>query len=163
MFEIGFGVEVDPEFPAAGGDSPVRIPANLPTIRAVLRVTPRGGDPWDVAVGTAGWWRTPNPAAIAVISDGDGYVLDVIERRVLHRFPDVLRIREDELHDQLLLTTATDLLAVGAEGVRWRSDAIGRADLKVEAVRHDRLVLSDYGVAAERSEFSLDPLTGQVK
>ena len=42
MFEIGFAVEVDPEFPADGGEPPQRIPPTLPRIGAVLRVTRPG-------------------------------------------------------------------------------------------------------------------------
>ena len=160
-FAIGFSVEVDPEFPGDGGEPPERIPVDLPRIRAVLRVTPRDGASWDVAVGTSGWWRTPIPSAIAVLSDGDAYLLDTVQRGVLSRVSGVLRIREDELHDQLLLTTPTDLIAFGADGIRWRNDLLGRADLKVDAVLRDRIVLSDYAPAAERRELAVDPVSGR--
>jgi hypothetical protein len=68
MFEIGFAVDVDPEFPADGGDPPQRIPEGLLHIGAVLRVTAPGADPWDFAIGVPNWWPTPIPTSIAFMS-----------------------------------------------------------------------------------------------
>lgn len=160
MFEIGFAVEVDPEFPGDGGESPQRIPQDLTRIGAVLRITPVDGQAWDVAVGAPNWARMPHPDWIALISFDAGYVLDVRQRRVVHSVAGVIRIREDELHGQVLLSTGVDLIAIGAEGIRWRADRLGRGDLKVDAVERDRLVLSEYLGDAERSAFAVDPLTG---
>jgi hypothetical protein len=97
---------------------------------------------------------------VAVISGDDGYLLDVVERRVVHRFAGVNRIREDELHGQLLMSTGRELFAVAEDGIRWRSDVAGRGDLKVDAVHRDRILLSDHGGPARRVELAVDPTTG---
>jgi hypothetical protein len=144
---------------------PQRIPAGLTRVAAVLQFTPVGdggiaAEPWDVAVGSPGWWRTPVAAWVAVISGDDGYLLDVAGRRVVERFPGVNRIREDELHGQLLMSTGRELFAVGEGGIRWRSPIAGRGDLKVDAVHRDRILLSDHGGSARRIESAVDPGTG---
>ena len=123
-------------------------------------VEPR--EPWDVAVGSPGWWRTPVATWVAVVSQDDGYLLDVAERRVVERFAGVNRIREDELHGQLLMSTGGKLFAVGEGGIRWHSEAAGRGDLKVDAVHRDRILLSDHGGPARRIELALDPATGTL-
>ncbi|HTL40331.1 MAG TPA: hypothetical protein VL294_02525 [Pseudolysinimonas sp.] len=147
---------------------PQRIPAGLTRIASVLRFTPVdgggadgvAGSPWDVAIGSPGWWRTPVATWVAVISGDDGYLLDVAERRVVERFPEVNRIREDELHGQVLMSTGSALFAVGEGGIRWHSQVAGRGDLKVDAVHRDRILLSDHGGPARRIELAVDPETG---
>lgn len=160
MFEIGFAVEVDPEFPADGGEPPQRIPPTLPRIGAVLRVTARDAAPWDIAVGAPKWWRTPIPTAIAFISDWRGYVADVVEQRVLVEVPGVIRIREDERNDLLLLITDTDLTAVGPDGVRWQSEQLAYNDLKVVAIDDRGIVCTGHDGGVFPSEFVVDPANG---
>ncbi|MEO8261932.1 MAG: hypothetical protein ABI566_05115 [Pseudolysinimonas sp.] len=99
----------------------------------MLRITPLDGQPWDVAVGAPNWWRTPVPTEIAFISDGHGFVVDVVTHEVRVDVPGVIRITEDERHDLVLLIEDGVMTAVGPHGIRWRSDlAIG--DLKVRAI-----------------------------
>ena len=158
MFPIGFAVEVDPEFPADGGVVPQRVPEGLLRIGAVLRITPPGSPAWDIAVGAPNWWRSPSPAAIAVISDGAGYLLDVVERRVLFDIDDVTRVREDHLHDLLLFATGSGLVAAGANGIVWRDDGFW-PDLKVKRIERDVImctVLTQDG----RDEIRFDPRDG---
>lgn len=162
MFEIGFAVEVDPEFPADGGEPPQRIPAGLPRIGAVLRLTAPGATPWDIAVGAPNWWRTPIPTAVAIISDWIGYLVDVVERRVLVEVPGVVRIREDERHDLVLLITEGDLTAVGPRGVVWRSERIASDDLKVVAIDDRGIVCTGYDGGEFPTEFVVDPATGRA-
>ncbi|MEO5922148.1 MAG: hypothetical protein ABIQ01_13495 [Pseudolysinimonas sp.] len=162
MFEIGFGVEVDPEFPADGGEPPQRIPPALPRIGAVLRLSPRGAPSWDIAIGAPNWWRTPIPTAVAFISDWTGYVVDVVERRVLVEVPGAARGREDERHDLLLLCTEGVLVAVGAGGVAWRSEEIAYDDLKVVAINDRGIVCTGYDGGELPSEYVVDPTSGQA-
>lgn len=158
MFPIGFAVEVDPEFPADGGEPPQRIPEGLLRIGAVLRITPPGSPAWDIAVGAPNWWRSPSRAAIAVLSDGAGYVLDVVERRVLLEIDDVTRVREDQLHDVLLFATGTGLVAAGADGIVWRDDGFW-PDLKVKRIERDVIICTIYA-ADGRAEVRFDPRDG---
>jgi hypothetical protein len=145
VFPIGFSVERDPEFPPEGGTAPERIPPGLPAIGAVLRVTPVGGEPWDLAVGLPNWWRTPRATAIAFLSDGVGWVVDVAERRVLVRVAGAIRVFEAELAGLVLFTNGVDLTAVGSEGVVWNARDVVPADLKVLRADAEQATVSGYG------------------
>jgi hypothetical protein len=160
MFELGFAVEVDPEFPADGGEPPERIPAGLLRIGAVLRVTAPGAPPWDFAIGAPNWWRTPIPTAIAFISDFAGYVVDVVERRVLVEVPGAVRVREDERHDLVLLMTEGDLTAVGHAGIEWQSHGVAYDDLKVVAIDDRGIHCTGYDGGEFPSRFLIDPASG---
>lgn len=163
MFEIGFAVEVDPEFPGDGGEAPQRMPPGLPRIGAVLRVTAPGARPWDIAVGAPGWWRTPIPTAIAFISDWRGYVVDVVTRHILVEIPGVTRIREDERHGLLLLATSTSLTAVGVDGIAWETDNLARDDLKVVRIDASEIVCTGVIDDVLPTRIVIDPLTGRAK
>jgi hypothetical protein len=126
----------------------------------VLRITPDGAPSWDVAVGQAGWARTPNPAHIAVISDGSGYLLDVAERHVVFEEPGVIRIAEDELHDLVVFITDTDLIAYGRDAELWRTHDELLADFKVEATDSRGIVGSVYDRGL-RAPVVFDPVTGR--
>ena len=162
MFEVGFSVEVDPEFPPDGGEPPQRIPADLPRIGAVLRLTAPGAGAWDIAIGQPNWWRTPIPTAIAFISDWTGSVVDVVERRVLIEVPGVVRIRQDERHDLALLATEGSLVAIGKAGVVWRSDDIATDDLKVIAIDDRGIVCTGYDGGELPSRFIVNPTSGKA-
>ena len=159
-FEIGFRVEVDPEFPADGGEAPQRMPEGLPRIGAVLRVTAPDAEPWDIAVGASSWWRTANPRAIALISDRHGLVLDVVDRRVVVDVPGVIRITEDERDDLVLLVSETQLTAVGADGVVWVSARLAWDDLKVVRIDAHGIVCTGYLGDFSRDEIVIDPADG---
>jgi hypothetical protein len=162
VFEIGFAVEVDPEFPGDGGEAPQRIPPGLPRVGAVLSVTVPGMERWDIAVGAPGWWRTPDPSAIAFISDWRGYVVDVVTRRILLEIPGVTRIREDERHDLLLLATGSFLTAVAADGVAWQTEDLVYGDLKVVGLDAHGIICTGMVDDVLPSRIVLDPSTGRV-
>lgn len=163
MFEIGFAVEVDPEFPGDGGEPPLRMPPGLLRIGAVLRVTAPGADPWDIAVGSPGWWRTPIPTAIAFISDWRGYLVDVVTRRVVFDIAGVVRIREDQRHDLLLMVTEGHIVAIGRAGIAWTTEPVADDDLKVVSIEADGIVCTGYVGGMFPQRIVIDPLTGQVE
>jgi hypothetical protein len=162
MFEIGFDVEVDPEFPADGGEPPQRIPRGLLRIGAVLRVTAPGAPSWEFAIGVPNWWRTPIPTAIAFISEWSGYIVDVVQRRVLVEVPGAVRIRQDERHALILMITEGSLTAVGPQGIAWRSENIAAYDLKVVAIDDRGIVCTGYDGGEFPSEFVVDPAGGKA-
>ena len=162
MFAVGFHVEVDPEFPASGGEPPQRFPAGLLRIGAILRVTAPGAMPWDIAIGVPNWWRTPIPTAIAFISELTGYLVDVAERRVLVEVPGAVRIRQDEKHGLVLLITGGSLTAVGAAGIAWQSEQIAADDLKVVAIDDRGIHCTGYDGGELPSEFIIDPTNGKA-
>ena len=166
MFEVGFAVEVDPEFPADGGEPPQRIPRDLPRIGAILRLTAPGADAWDIAIGQPNWWRTPIPTAIAFISDLTGFLVDVAERRILYEEEPVTRIWQAQESDLLLMVSFGDVTAIGPTGVVWRSKRLAYDDLKVTASDLTRIVcrgmvdVNDLFTGIP-SEIAIDPLTGE--
>jgi hypothetical protein len=132
-------------------------------IGAVLRLTSPGTEPWDIAIGAPNWWRTPIPTAIAVFSDATGYVIDVITRRTLVEVPGAIRVRQDALHDLILLLTEDAITAVGPTGVAWESDRMGYEDLKVVAIDTGRIVCTSYVGADFPAEFIVDPASGKAR
>jgi hypothetical protein len=126
----------------------------------VLRITPNDGEPWDIAIGTPGWARTPSPTTIAVISDLTGCVLDVVERRVVFSAYPVIRITEDERHDLLLLVGFTSLTAVGRDGVAWTTEPLALDDLKVVAIREDVIVCTGTSLEYLADEIVVNAVTG---
>jgi hypothetical protein len=136
------------------------VPAELTRIASVLRITPVDGTPWDVAIGTPGWARTPNPDAIAVLSDNDAFVLDVAERHVLLREPGIVRITEDERHDIVLLIGWTYITAIGRDGIVWSTERLALDDLKVVATLDDRIVCTGSIGELLPVEITVDPVTG---
>jgi len=129
-------------------------------IGAILRITPLDGEAWDVAVGKAGWARTPNPHAIAVLSDGHGLVLDVVERTVLVDVEPVVRITEDELHDLVYLVGFSAISAVGHDGIAWSTGRLALDDLKVVRIEPERIVCSGSFGEPLPSEVVVDPRDG---
>jgi hypothetical protein len=129
-------------------------------IASVLRLTPADADPWDIAIGEPGWSRGPVASWVAFISEGTGYICDVIGRRVVHEVPVTLRIAEDQLHDLLLFAADAGLTAVGPGGVEWANPGPW-ADLKVERIAPDAIVCSRYDTP-HRAELRLDPATGSL-
>lgn len=131
----------------------------------MLRITPvdgpsSGAEPWDVAVGQAGWSRTSNPAHIAVLSDWSAYILDVRERRLVFTTP-AARIREDERDGLLLISDQSSIIAFGHDGVVWDSGRVALDDLKVVGFDGRGIVCTGYDGGELPTEIVLDPATGR--
>ena len=168
MFEIGFDVEVDPEFPPDEGVPIERIPPDLPRIGAILRLSPPDAPPWDIAIGAPNWWRTPISTAIAFISDLTGYLVDVAERRILLKEEPVTRIWQAQESGLLLMVSFDSICAVGSDGVAWRSGRLAYDDLKVVASNREQIVCRglvevDDLASGIHSEISVDPRTGEQR
>jgi hypothetical protein len=127
----------------------------------VLRLTPPDAPAWDIAVGAPNWWRAPVASWVAFLSDGAGYLADVVQRRVVHEIPRAARIAEDERHDLVLFATQRGLTAIGAAGPVWEQ-AGPWTDLKVERIEPDAIVGSHLTADAARREIRFDPATGSV-
>ncbi len=125
-------------------------------------MTAPGAPPWDFAIGLPNWWRTPIPTAIAFLSDGTGYVVDVAERRILIEVPGAVRVRQDALHDLILLITQSEMTAVGLDGVAWESGRLASDDLKVVAIDEDSIHCTGYDGGEFPSRFIVDPATGKA-
>ena len=76
---------------------------------------------------------------------------------MLIEVPGVVRIREDERNDLLLLLTATDMTAVGFGRNRVADRRIALDDLKVVAIDDRGIVCTGYDGGEFPSEFVVDP------
>ena len=149
-FSPAFQVVVGPEFPGNGDwgcpvfcfgrDGRLQEPFDArwgaPTI---VEVTPHDGERWvgQFAAGglggISGVFATPSPRLLCVVADGLAYLVGVDNA---HRGADVV-------HDQvgqvevvvepalLLLVRFIDIVAIGGDGVAWRSKRLAVDDLRV--------------------------------
>jgi hypothetical protein len=126
----------------------------------VLRITPADGDPWQIALGTPGWRRTPDPSVIAFLSPYSGYLADVVERRVTLEVSGIDRVFEDEIHD-LVLFAGGGLVAARRDRIVWESYG-SWGDPKVERIQQDAIVCSVYDGTAHRPQVRIDPRDGSL-
>lgn len=126
----------------------------------MLRLSPPGAVPWDIAIGQPGWCRAPVPSWVGFVSEGAGYLADVASRRLVHEVPGAIRIAEDELHD-LVLFAGDGLTAVGPDGIAWVNPGPW-ADLKVESIGPDAIVCSVLTEEPVRPQLRLDPRDGSL-
>ncbi|CAN5405954.1 hypothetical protein BH09ACT4_BH09ACT4_15700 [soil metagenome] len=128
---------------------------------AALRVTAPNALPWDIAIGSPGWWRTPIPTAIAFISEWTGYLVDVVSHQILFEVGGVVRITEDEQHNLLLLVSEGSITAVGPDGVAWCSENVAVDDLKVVAIDERSIVCSGFVGGDRPTQIVLNPRDGK--
>lgn len=126
----------------------------------MLRITPPGGEPWEIALGTPGWRRTPDASVTAFLSQHSGYLADVVERRVTLEVPGIDRVFEDELHD-LVLFAGGGLVAARRDRIVWETRGSWE-DPKVERIQPDAIVCSVYDGTAHRPEVRIDPRDGSL-
>ena len=149
-FSAAYDVIIDPEFP---GDGDWRCPVigfgrdgrpqedfdsrwGAPT---VVEVIPIDGERWvaQFAAGGLGGvsdvYATPAPDRLCVVADGLAYLVDVDAAdgaaQVVH--DQVWQIEAVTEPSLLLLVRFIDIVAIGAEGVAWRTPRLAVDDLRV--------------------------------
>lgn len=182
---LGFGsayeIEADPEFPANGTwscplfaydrDGRVR-PEFVSRWGAprIVRVQPANGAEWVGMFpagglgGISGVFATPSPERLCVLVDGLAYLVRadapgdgavIAHDQVEQVFPAV----DPPL---LLLVRGIDIVALGADGVAWRSPRLAVDDLRVLSVDPDSIRCTGDLLSEERASLIIDPTTGQV-
>ena len=177
-FSPEYEVEVHPEFPGNGEwtvpivafDSQGRV---QPDIRSpwgaplVLRVVPLDFPEWVGTFpsggdgGTRGVYATPSPARACVVVDGDSFLVDV---RDPHAGAEaiagqVTQVVAAPVPPLLLLVTCVGIVAVGEQGVLWRS-ALADDNLHVVSVNETVITCSGYSKGCVET-ILVEPTTGE--
>jgi hypothetical protein len=180
-FSPAFQVIVDPEFPG-GGDwgcpvfgfgrdgrlqEPFESRWGAP---AVVEVIPTEGERWigQFAAGglggACGVYATPSPRQLCVVADGLPYLVGI----------DSAQLGADVVHDQvlqieavadpamLLLVRSIDMVAVGSDGVAWRSPRLAVGDLCVISTSGGLIQCSLDNLGGS-STIALDAATGEQR
>ncbi|MEO6776265.1 MAG: hypothetical protein ABI467_25155, partial [Kofleriaceae bacterium] len=119
----------------------------------LVRVEPVAAERW-IGIFAFGSFRSsaatrvlsmPNPDVFCVVAKGAGYLVsaakpDVWEAVLVHPVIDVRAIAEAGL---VIFTNFTELMAYGAQGVRWRTKRLAWDGLKIVSIG-DRTLLGEY-------------------
>lgn len=175
----GFEVVVGPEFPGDGEwgcpvfsfDSEGRIAEDFesrwgpPT---VIDVHPQSGERWVGSFaagglgGVSGAFDPPGPADLCVVVDGLAYLVDVHNPGsgavIAHH--QVWQVETVEQPPRLLLVRPFDMVALGEDGVAWRTPRIAVDDLRVVQAGSAGIVCTCFNLDGTDT-ITLDPRTGE--
>jgi hypothetical protein len=180
-FQPAYEVTVDPEFPA-DGEWPNPVYAFDREGHVQSDFVSRWGAPRIVQVqatdspewvgmfpagglgGVSGVYATPSPRSLCVLVDGEAYVVRVDAPAegavVVHdQVEQVLPVAEPPL---LLLVRGFDMVALGSDGVAWRSPRLAVDGLRVVAVDEEGIRCTGDFVTGEPASIVVNPATGEV-
>ena len=134
----------------------------------MVRVQPHDADEWVgtfAAGGLRGSWGVygcPSPHDLCVIADGLVYIVDVTKPHagavVAHdQVHQVVRVAERDL---VLFVRFIDIVALGVNGIAWRTQRLVVDDLWVRQAARDVIICSGDNPGGT-PEIGLDPQTGQ--
>jgi hypothetical protein len=170
-FSTEYSVEEDPEFPSDGVWAHRQVRIDSPGSSLVggpqALITPTTGDPWYLTASLAHFgelYATPDPHRICLFEQFERAVLIDTRQPQLQETLDVYRVRVSSSvdHGILLISSWTDLTAVGIEGVRWSARDLVMDDLHVERVNGDRIQCRGYRGSAVQIRLTVDARTGEV-
>lgn len=128
-----------------------------------VRVVPREGKEWvgTFASGrfgrrtTTGVFATPNPEKICVVAGGLAYIVNVANPKEHESIPivPVVAVRSSAKYRFLIFANYTELLAIGDDGVAWRTDRLSWDSFELTTMTDDTLcgVFWDVQSESERS------------
>ena len=137
-----------------------------------VHVIPHAGDGW---IGTFAFGRfgpnaitgvctTPNPTKLCVIAEGQAYIVDVVHPQACDslRIIPVLAVRSSAKHGLLIFANHTELLAVGADGIAWRTARLSWDSMKLTSMNDDELCGVFWDIQSESEQgFTVDLATGR--
>lgn len=178
-FDPSFSVLRDPDFPGNGDwgcevlhfdrDGTVvdelRSPWGTPM---VLEITPENDARWIATLeagglgGLTGLYATPSDSHLCALVDGLAYLVDTQPAGkgatpVHHQVSQVVPV---DGSDRLLLVRFIDIVALGRDGVAWKSPRLAVDGLAVVSASADAVVCSLDGLAGPES-ITVDPITGE--
>lgn len=114
-----------------------------------VRVIPHRGEEWIGTFAAGGFGpkavtevcSTPNLNKLCVIAEGQGYIVDVEHPECCDSVPifPVLALRRSTKHRLLIFANHTELLAVGDDGVAWRTTRLSWGSMKLTSMSEDEL------------------------
>ncbi|MCW3051315.1 MAG: hypothetical protein JWN14_485, partial [Chthonomonadales bacterium] len=178
-FAQNYILRTDVRLPSLGGALPLYCYPKGSTIEGtnglLLEITPNSGSPWMGIFGQGpknfldGVYACPNGHTLCVVSSGKGYFVEPAapeEWRVKTEATRFARILP--AHNMLLLSDWHTLIAYGAHGFLWKTDAIGYgySEFAVERIVGNDLsgkVLNYRDQPAQWVDFELNLITGKHK
>jgi hypothetical protein len=111
--------------------------------------------------GVTGLYACPASSDLVALVDGAGYLVDVAApdagaEVAHHQVSQVVGVAGD----LLLLVRFIDIVAIGTNGIAWRSERLAVDDLQVEHATAERIVSSGDLLDTELTPIVLDPRTG---
>lgn len=136
-----------------------------------VRVNPNKGDAW---IGTfasgkfgpktvSGIFSTPDPARLCVVSEGQAYIVDVTSPTVYETLPliPIIAVRDSEKHQLLIFANHTELLAIGSNGIAWRTERLSWDGLRLTQITDDVICGTFWDIQTESEQsFTVDLATG---
>lgn len=114
-----------------------------------VRVVPHEGEAWigTFASGrfghktTTGVFATPDPTKLCVVVEGLAYIVDVANPEEHESAPivPVIAVRSSAKYRLLIFANHTELLAIGVNGIAWRTKRLSWDSLKLAAMTDDTL------------------------
>lgn len=158
-FHPSYSVEVDPEFPGDGDwrrlvygydrsgtiVDPFRSPWGTPV---VVAVQPPGDSPWVGMFqagglgGLTGAYACPQDTDLCVVAEGQAYIVSVTRPAAGALAAQNTVTQVEALPTLLLLVRPWDIVAIGADGVAWRTLRLVVDDLRVERADERSIVCS---------------------
>lgn len=136
-----------------------------------LHVIPHEGEEW---IGTfafggfrprsiTGVYTTPNPAKLCVIAEGQAYIVDVVHPKSCDILPiiPVLAVRSSAKHRLLIFANHTELLAIGIDGIVWKTARLSWDNMKLTSMNDDNIFGVFWDIRSESEMgFTVDLATG---
>lgn len=180
-FSPAYEVEPDPEFPAGGAwscpviafDRDGRVQAEFVSrwgAPRILRVRPPDSPEWVGMFpsgglgGVSGVYATPSPERLCVLVDGAAYIVrvDGPQEGAVIAHDTVEQVVSSMEPPLLLLVRGIDIVALGSEGVAWRSPRLAVDDLRVGVVDTDGIHCTGDLLSGDLASFIVDPASGLV-
>jgi len=136
-----------------------------------ISISPHEGEPWlgTFAFGrvtpkaVTGVFSTPNPTRLCVVAQGSGFLVSVSEPNVWEavRAIPVIDVRSVLKHEVIVFAIFTELVAYGADGIRWRTKRLTWDNMKVVEVTEDQLTGEFWDIQSESTQtFVVDLASG---
>jgi hypothetical protein len=176
-----YELEIDPEFPPAGSwgcdafafDLDANVVPELLTrwgAPKIVRVKPSARPEWvgmypaDGLGWLTGVFETPSPDLFCVVAGGSAY-LTAVDRPAVGTTvvqSQVQQVVADHDHQLLLLANHSDLVAVGKDGVAWRSRDLAMDGLRITRTTALAIECTGAFVDPEAPKLLVDPVTGRA-
>jgi hypothetical protein len=180
-FEPAYEVDLDPEFPSAGDwpcpvfgfDHDGRVVSEFVSrwgTPLIVRVAPANAAEWvgmfpaDGLSGVEGVFAGPGPQQMCVLVGGQAYLVqvDVPEDAAVVAHFQVGQVVPALDPPLLLLVRFMDIVAIGTEGIAWRSPRLAVDDLRVLRADAGGVHCVGYLLGDSLQEFVVDPANGRV-
>lgn len=180
-FAATYEVKTDPEFPPDGSwpcpvfafDRDGRVQVELVSrwgAPRIIRVRPAASPEWVGMFpsgglgGVSGVFATPSPDRLCVLVDGEAYLVrvDAPEEGAVIAQDTVGQVISAVEPPLLLLVRGVDIVALGAEGVAWRSPRLALDGLRVGVVDASGIHCTADLLPGDVESLIVDPASGQV-